>query len=58
MVYISDLKKDLSGLKSDFPKFEAGEYKSLETYLLNCLIDPWQLKEGATLTNSILGGNV
>ena len=40
MVYISDLKKDLSGLKSDFPKFEAGEYKSLETYLLNCLIDP------------------
>ena len=58
MVYISALKNDLFGLKSDFPKLEALEYKSLETYILNYLIDSWQWKEGATLTNNILGGNV
>ena len=39
MVYISDLKNDLSGLKSDFPKLEILEYESLETYILNYLID-------------------
>ena len=38
MVYISDLKNDLSRLKSDFPKLEALEYKPLETYLLNYLM--------------------
>ena len=43
MVYISDLKNDLSGLKSDFPKLEAQEYKALEMYLLNRL-DSWQWK--------------
>ena len=39
MVYISDLKNDLTGLKSDFPKLEALEYKSLKTYILNYLIE-------------------
>ena len=40
MVYISDFKKnDLSRLNSDFPKVETLYYKSLETYLLNYLID-------------------
>ena len=58
MVYISDLKNDLSGLKSDFPKLETLEYKSLETYILNYLIDSWQWKEDVKLTNDILGGNV
>ena len=58
MVYISDLKNDLSGLKSDFPKLEVLECKSLETYILIYLIDSWQWKEGTTLTNSVLGGNV
>ena len=44
MVYISDLKNDLSRLKSDFPKLEALEYKPLETYLLNYLMtcDNWK----------------
>ena len=36
---ISDLKSDLSGVKSDFSKLEALEYKSLETYILNYLMD-------------------
>ena len=58
MVYISDLKNDLSGLKSDFPKLEVLEYKSLQTYILNYLIDSPQWKEGVALTNNILGGNV
>ena len=34
MVYISDLKNDLSWTKSDFPKLKTLEYKSLETHLL------------------------
>ena len=58
MVYTSHLKNDLSGLKSDFPKLRALEYKSLETYILNYLIDSWQWQDSATLTNNILGGNV
>ena len=46
MVYISHLKKkDLSGLKSDFPKLEVLQYKSLETYLLNYLTDSWNGKK-------------
>ena len=36
---ISDLKSDLSGVKSDFSKLETLEYKSLETYILNYLMD-------------------
>ena len=39
MVYISNLKNDLSGVKSDFPKLEALEHKPLETYVPNYLID-------------------
>ena len=31
MVYISELKNDVSGLKSDFSKFEAIEYRLLKT---------------------------
>ena len=54
MVYISTLKIDLSGPKS----VEALEYKPLETYLLNFLVGLLQLKEGATITISILGKNV
>ena len=36
---ISDLKSDLSRVKSDFSKLETLEYKSLETYILNYLMD-------------------
>ena len=39
MVYISNLKNDLFGVKSDFPKLEAREHKSLETYVPNYQID-------------------
>ena len=52
MVYMFDLKNELSGLKSDFPKIEVLEYKPLELYIVNYLIDSW------TQTNSIFGGNV
>ena len=39
LIGVSDLKKDLSGLKSAFPKLKTLKYKSLETYILNYLMD-------------------
>ena len=61
MVYligIFDLKNDPSGLKSDFSKLKTLEYKSLETYILNYLMESFQWKDGTTLTNNVLGGNI
>ena len=51
------LKNDLSELKSDFSKLEADIQViiNVNTKLSEPLL---QWKEGATLTNSILGGNV
>ena len=50
------IKNDLSGLKSDFSNLDALENKSIER--LNHLRDLLQRKEGTTLMNTILGGNV
>ena len=54
---ISELKSDLSRLKSDFSKLEAdiNVSRNVNSKLFE---DSEQLKEGAMLTNSILGGNV
>ena len=53
---ICGLKSDLSGLKSDFSKLEAEKQvtKNINSKLSERLVT---MEKGATLTNSILGGN-
>ena len=53
----SDLKSNLSGLKADFSKLEADiqASRNVNSELSEKLVT---IKRGATLMNSILGGNV
>ena len=53
----SDLKSNLSGLKADFSKLEADIQvsRNVNSELSEKLVT---IKRGATLMNSILGGNV